>query len=335
MAQHMAPHWAGKGVRRPATGRMQEGTAGNSGLPISGLRRDAQRLAAMPLLRAAEEGRSQFSVTSDGHRMAAHIRASDALEMFQMDIGSSGRLEETESLTDCSVALSDAASDASNERDLKLLLDDFLEPSGSGGGRSLLKPFEPSRLHGLARNLSGHLPASRPANVMAYGKLKRSLSGHRPKSLRNGDSARTPPQRPPLRIPFAPTPKELLQQTDFRRQGWPSKNCETSPSQVHASSAGLIKSAPVAVPQRHKKTHVGDEEDDDGVFIPPHEFLLKKEMKDGANQAYFANPSASRLKGLPSLRIRNIVLTKTGFFDGYTEMWQSPGSVSTAIVEPF
>lgn len=335
MAQHVAQHWAGKGVRRPAAGRLQEGAAGNSVFPVSGVRRDAQRIAAKPLLRAAEDARSHFSVAPEGHRMPLPICASDTLEMFQMDIGSAGRMEEREPLAECSVALSDARSDASSECDLKLLLDDFLEPNKAGRGGNQLKTYEPPRMRGLVRNLSGHLPVSRPPNVKAYGKLMRSLSGHRPKSSRDGDLERTQPQRATLQLPFTPTPKQLLQRTDIRRQGWPIKNCETSSSQVRSSSTALIKSAPVAVPRCCQKTHTYEDDDDDGAFIPPHEFLFRKEMKDDPSQAAFANPSPRRLKGLTSLRLRNIVLTKTGFFDGYTEMWQCPGSVSSAIVQPF
>lgn len=335
MAQHMAQHWVGKGVRRPAAGRLQEGAAGNSGFAVPGARRDAQRIAAMPLLRAAEDARSPFSVPPEGHRIPAPICASDTLEMFQMDIGGAGTTEEREPLAECSVALSDARSDASSECDLQVFLDDFLEPNKARRGGNPLMTFEPPRRHGVARNLSGHLPVSRPANVKAYGKLMRSLSGHRPKSSRDGDLERTPSQRAPLQLPFAPTPKQLLQRTDIRRQGWPIKNCDTSFPQVSTSFTRMVKSAPVAVPGRSQKTHTYDDGDDDGAFIPPHEFLCRKEMKDDPSQAAFANPSARRLKGLTSLRLRNIVLTKTGFFDGYTEMWQCPGSASSAIIEPF
>eukprot|EP00210_Caulerpa_lentillifera_P002287 g2197.t1 len=99
------------------------------------------------------------------------------------------------------------------------------------------------------------------------------------------------------------------------------------------SSTDVARSAPVPVPRRQSNSINTEQEilnsppynaataadrDDDG-FVPPHIFLSRRSLQDPTR-----NGITSTSRGLSSLRIRNAVLEKVGYFDGYTELSQKP-----------
>lgn len=180
----------------------------------------------------------------------------------------------------------------------------------------------------LVRNLSGHssLPAQQRlgGGVQAFGQLMRSLSGHRPKSARDKENDIIPSNQGgvPSRAALFFSSEQISKRVETPATAQRSRPI-TTPNPPAPGSLGLRrvakKSAPMAVPQRQAKApQINDEED--GGFVPPHEFLIQRECEKDPFK--LANPSTGRLKGLPSLRFRNKVLTTTGFYDGYTEMWQ-------------
>lgn len=92
-------------------------------------------------------------------------------------------------------------------------------------------------------------------------------------------------------------------------------------------SAGIARSAPMPVPQRPANSRKTEQEEldnpalvkgDEG-FVPPHVFLSRKSLQDPTR-----SDITSTSRGLSSLRIRNAVLEKVGYFDGYTELSQKP-----------
>lgn len=343
----VAQQWVRKGATMAPAGRIQEG---HCGAPVSGLRRDAQRLAAMPSLRAPSD-----TFASQARRRPPPGFGPEPPEMFQMDIGSLRAAGDHEPQGENAATSSDTCSEASSDNNLPLKLADFLDHGRGGGGVQALGAPEPPPFRPLARNLSGHLPVSKSSNgallkTKAYGKLMRSFSGHRPRSSRDWDSEQAWSQgsgescdarvcagteRGAGKLSFAPTFRQIPQRVDVTRHSWPIKSCEAPSTRGHFAGGEMVQSAPVAVPQCARKGHHFEDDDDEGAFMPPHEFLSRTETKRDPHQALFANPSAGRLKGLTSLRIRNIVLTKTGFYDGYTEMWQCPARVSAVPFEPF
>lgn len=343
----VASQWVQKGATMAAAGRIQDG---NYGAPVSGLRRDTQRLTAIPSLRAAGD-----TFASQGWRRPPPTFAPEPPEMFQMDIGSIRTAAEHEPLGEHFATASDTCSEASSDNHPPLKLGDFSDHVLGGCRGQPNDTPEPPRFRMLARNLSGHLPVSKSSSgallkTKAYGKLMRSFSGHRPRSSRDWDAERVLSQgsgegyevrvcgtaeRVAGKLPVAPSLGQIPQKADAMRNSRPIRSCEVSSTKGHFGGEGMVKSAPVAVPQCGRKGQKFEDDDDEGAFMPPHEFLSRTETKRDPQQAFFANPSAGRLKGLTSLRIRNIVLTKTGFFDGYTEMWQCPARVSSVPYEPF
>lgn len=96
-------------------------------------------------------------------------------------------------------------------------------------------------------------------------------------------------------------------------------------SNYHSSE--VARSAPMPVPQRPACSRKTEQEEldnpvpvkvDEG-FVPPHVFLSRKSLQDPIR-----SDITSTSRGLSSLRIRNAVLEKVGYFDGYTELSQKP-----------
>eukprot|EP00803_Ostreobium_quekettii_P004339 evm.model.scf_3429.1 EVM.evm.TU.scf_3429.1 scf_3429:2662-4902(-) len=315
------------GRARATGGRLQDGS---TAVPMSGIRRELQRAAAalpMPALKACEGARGPLALASDERRPYE----SPGLDIFQMEIDSVGLGGDHDAPSDRLGVTSDTCSEASTESSVMLVLEDLLGGRGNAPGEIAAAEGGKAATAGrLFRNRSGHIPISRPAGgggqlpAKPFGKLSKSLSGHRPRAGRLGEPDHS-------KGGLAPPARQLMKQANGSLQSWASNSREACLGE--AERGQMDKSAPVPIVQRFGHRACSGDDDGDNPFIPPHEYLVMKELSDDPENGNFANPSTGRLKGLSSLRMRNMVLSETGYYDGYTEMWQQPGKRSPALID--
>ena len=89
------------------------------------------------------------------------------------------------------------------------------------------------------------------------------------------------------KLSFAPTFRQIPQRVDVTRHSWPIKSCEAPSTRGHFAGGEMVQSAPVAVPQCARKGHHFEDDDDEGAFMPPHEFLSRTETKRDPHQVGF------------------------------------------------
>lgn len=325
------PRWVGQTMARAGGARAFQD--GNTGAPVSGMRRELQRAAAalpIPPLKAAEGPRFPLALAAEGRRpRVAHD--SPNLDIFQMEMEIGGVRSDHDAVSEHFTAVSDTCSEASNDTSFMNVLEDFMGRENEFGGSVGLEPAKASAAGRLFRNKSGHVPTARPAigggfiPAKPFGNLGRSRSSHQPRARCLGDQDQ-------LKAAFAPPAGKLLQRKDWSLQSWVAKCREACLQELPGSLA--LKSSPVPISEQPPCKATTLEDHDNSPFMPPHEYLSLKELGNDPDKAAFANPSTGRLKGLSSLRKRNMVLAETGYYEGYTEMWQQPERLSPVPALP-
>ncbi|CAD7701131.1 unnamed protein product [Ostreobium quekettii] len=295
------------------------------------MRRELQRAAgalAIPPLKAAEGPRFPLALAAEGRRPKVAHDAPN-LDIFQMEMEIGGVRSDHDATSERFTAVSDTCSEASNDTNVLNVLEDFMGRDNEFGGSFGLEPAKSTAAGRLFRNKSGHLPTARPAvgggfmPTKPFGKLGRSRSSHQPKARCQGDQDQ-------LKVGFEPPTGKLLQRKELTLQSWAAK-CREACLQELPKGPGF-KSAPVPISRQSScKAAAASEDHGCSPFIPPHEYLS---LNNDPEKVAFANPSTGRLKGLSSLRKRNRVLAETGYYEGYTEMWQQPQRFSPVAALP-
>lgn len=65
----------------------------------------------------------------------------------------------------------------------------------------------------------------------------------------------------------------------------------------------------------HLHSHDDDEDDDDGCMVPPHEWVARKLARTQISSFSMCEGIGRTLKGRDLSKVRNAVLTKTGFLE--------------------
>ncbi|XP_010422288.1 PREDICTED: uncharacterized protein LOC104707610 [Camelina sativa] len=111
-----------------------------------------------------------------------------------------------------------------------------------------------------------------------------------------------------------------------------SSSSSSSPWKIHRSkdvSGVKQSSAPMNVPDwskvyggdsksSKKSSHLcshGDDEDDDGCMVPPHEWVARKLARTQISSFSMCEGVGRTLKGRDLSKVRNAVLSKTGFLE--------------------
>ncbi|KAG0478964.1 hypothetical protein HPP92_013683 [Vanilla planifolia] len=95
-----------------------------------------------------------------------------------------------------------------------------------------------------------------------------------------------------------------------------SHTCSTSTTLAEGSTPP----APINIPnwcKTYKRSSSCDdeEEDEEGEWLPPHEWLAKRLARSQISSSSVCEGAGRTLKGRDQRRVRNAVLTKTGFLE--------------------